>query len=269
MRNRGLVLVALSLALAGCKQDNSDYCSATQPCKDATKYCDLDGTYSGTKNNCIASPFDAGPDAHADAHAADASIDAAPCVSSASCPGEYPICGDDGVCRACSTGDDSKCAEHSAATPHCDTSSGLCVQCLGGADCTTATAPICGADHACRACVGGDTCEGHPGTVCDAVSGECVQCVDATNCSGTTPLCLADHTCVACDEGGGITQPLETRGGTLCADKSIEQLGAYSAGTHLGPGQRGDERRREDAKAHPVTWAVSRVRVPPARGPPR
>ncbi len=92
------------------------------------------------------------PDCHTGSIFLDASIDAA-----------IPCSGNDG------------CASHPM-DPVCDTSRGVCVQCLQNAQCTPMT-PVC--DH------GTDTCRG---------------CVADSECPGMGPRCLADGTCAEASE---------------------------------------------------------------------
>jgi hypothetical protein len=69
-----------------------------------------------------------------------------------------PVCGSDGKCRACNgSADNAVCLARSMATPYCATggpNAGKCVQCTTATQMTDcpASAPICGADGACRKC---------------------------------------------------------------------------------------------------------------------
>jgi hypothetical protein len=66
-------------------------------------------------------------------------------------------------------------------------------------DCTVASAPICGANHMCRACQGGDECLMRAATtpVCD--NGACSGCRSNADCKDPNhPICDSDGSCRAC-----------------------------------------------------------------------
>ncbi len=118
--------------------------------------------------------------------------------SAGSACGGGNVCDGSGTCVQCV--DDTQC---SGATPRCDTTSNTCVQCLLASDCpsdgNSCTNERCSGSHMCiypnRPLA--SPCTGESG-VCDG-SGNCVQCVDDTQCSGATPRCnTASNTCVQC-----------------------------------------------------------------------
>lgn len=87
-----------------------------------------------------------------------------------SCPGEAPLCQPStGRCVACLEGGDCTLPEE----PRCDTTRGECVTCLGDGDCGGAT------------------------SACDVAEGECVECVEClanTDC-GPEEWCSPDYRC--------------------------------------------------------------------------
>lgn len=108
--------------------------------------------------------------------------------------------------------------------PHCNMTSGECVECLSMSDCGGST-PQCNAEGECVECLNSTQCTADVGEpVC--FEGACVQCDDATDCDATNPVCetpaqvcggctnrtqclgyaalpscnLSTGACVACDE---------------------------------------------------------------------
>jgi len=169
-----------------------------------------------------------GPDAAADAVVVDAEVDGGPdaappvCALSdhAGCASDQLCCEVGGVpacvstsmseCAACGTACDTDAADScvdracrcgteascTGATPLCDATPGVCVECLSLSDCT---------DELC-------------------VDGSCLECdpADNTGCAGDTPICDAATTiCRACQNDSECTAP----GAMVCADAGVN-LGA-------------------------------------------
>ncbi len=119
------------------------------------------------------------------------------------CQAAAPICGSNGSCRACMSGDDAACANRSAATPRCmpsgDTNAGQCVACVPTSpatqsnDCTMAMSPICNIDGSCRACQAHAEC----------TSGVCIlDGTSAGTCANVGQVSVVDNgnmTVAACD----------------------------------------------------------------------
>ena len=82
------------------------------------------------------------------------------------------------------------------ATPVCNTTTGLCVACLGDDDCTGADAAKCNTTtNTCEACTSNSHCDSVSGLgVCD--DGDCVQCTAADESACGTYICLpTSNTC--------------------------------------------------------------------------
>lgn len=81
--------------------------------------------------------------------------------------------------------------------PHCDTTSGRCVECLTEAHCSGGE--TCDTPHGeCRqTCSLQDPCEPGDHAICHPTGGFCVQCVSAADCSDpSAPVCDPDeHEC--------------------------------------------------------------------------
>jgi hypothetical protein len=162
-----------ALALVGCGTKlNARYCDVNTPChkpgflfcNQATRECEATPTgmvdLSMPGEDMGPSDLSAGerppaldlaqPDlSQPDLNQSDLSLS---CTTSTTCPSAKPLC--------------------ASAGPN----SGQCVQCVGNADCTTATTPICNvAAGTCRPCVLHGECSSG---VCDVASG---SCVDASN----------------------------------------------------------------------------------------
>jgi hypothetical protein len=165
---RVVALVAGALCavvLTACEKTNAVYCctdlaTCHEPggseeliaCTDpARPYCDNDGQY-GDKRTCIEDPT-AGCSGPED------------CTTPAA-----PVCdvGGTGTCVGCGVMAD--CGRFPA-TPQCEPASGACVECLAAGDCTSASEPVCGMDHVCRACMADAECASG---VCDEGTGACV-----------------------------------------------------------------------------------------------
>lgn len=108
---------------------------------------------------------------------------------------------------------------------------GVC--CTTQADCDAVGLPVgsdCADGEQCigNACVVPTTCQAmsdcmEPTPICDTASGTCVQCLDATACSGALPACGPDHTCVECVDNstcGGRICDLTTNSCRGCTDDS-------------------------------------------------
>lgn len=176
------LLVALLVALAGCKGDDPLYCDLTTECADPHRsFCDIDGRFpasNGTGNTCIEPPAD---DACTRAELCEREV--APhcnavgacveCLVSGHCPAELPYCEPESEsCESCTSAEDGDavCAGVDETRPLC-ADDGACVQCIDGSDCPSAR-PICQLENrSCRGCVASSECES---LVCTISSGACV-----------------------------------------------------------------------------------------------
>lgn len=124
------------------------------------------------------------------------------CGSSQDCElGLEPICDlTDHQCRECQASDE--CEDRDVGSPHCDESTGACVQCLDSALHCVETTPVCDASTlACRGCVDDPDCEDHlDGRPACTTTGACVGCTDSvTHCAVSAPICEpTTSTCRAC-----------------------------------------------------------------------
>ncbi len=184
-RCSSIAIVCLALATAACWNTKREarYCDEASPCIDSSlPYCDV------SSRACVAAPLDGGLDGqmHDQAEA---------CGSSATCTTEgAPVCGDDGMCRACiGSADDSTCATKSPTKPRCaqqGDKQGQCVACAPSAasatsvDCVAENAPVCGRDGVCRGCAAHVEC---PSKLC-VFDGPL-----AGSCAAITEVALADN----------------------------------------------------------------------------
>lgn len=116
------------------------------------------------------------------------------CVSApgAACADPFPACGPNGVCVEC-VGD----ADCGPGKPRCDVANAACVSCLTSADCL-GNAPVC-KGKACVPCAGAADCVGSADGPACSPTGACVACIDDATCSGGTPRCdVSTHECVEC-----------------------------------------------------------------------
>ena len=168
------------------------------------------------EGRCIAE-HDAEVDAGAEA---DAGADAGACGGA--CSGETPVCDEaSGECVECITGADCEAAD----APLCVERA--CVECEGNGNCDSVTASRCGENNACAGCEGDEDCAHLSGTpACDEMSGTCVECMSSTDCDGN--VCHPrEHTCTdqrarsleACQ---ACVHDEECREGQLCVETSYE-----------------------------------------------
>jgi hypothetical protein len=105
-----------------------------------------------------------------------------------------------GVCRAPCEPPGAPGAEPACpGGQHCDTSIGLCVDCVGSDDCSDGPLLACDTERGvCVECVGPETCTPDRG-ICDQTAQECVGCrVDESDCAAGQ-VCLPDgQRCVQC-----------------------------------------------------------------------
>ena len=182
-----IFLIAV-LPLVGCETvANKTYCDTTRPCTDPAKpECNL------ASNTCVlASRLDMAMDGGDMPMIGDPDLlqpdllpepDLLPmCATSAQCTtAESPICGGDGVCRACNgAGDDAVClAKSSKRCVTAGTNVGECAACnpvplnAENADCVAAatTTPVCTGDAVCAACTAHNQCNSK---VCNLATGAC------------------------------------------------------------------------------------------------
>jgi hypothetical protein len=85
---------------------------------------------------------------------------------------------------------------------HCDTSIGLCVDCVGPDDCSGGSLQACDVERGvCVECVGPATCTAPGRGVCDPTTYQCVGCLDDPDCDGQ--VCLrSEQRCVQCLDDG-------------------------------------------------------------------
>ncbi len=155
------------------------------------------------------------------------------------------VCDGAGGCVPCvdtSDGTDPGC---SASTPHCNGT--RCVECLLSDDC-----PASPVDCKYRSCQGGScqfpnrrsgfVCNDDGGNVCDG-AGNCVECVDDVQCSGTPrPYCnTSTNTCVRCltngdcDDRNDCTTDRCTASNT-CSNRNVSAGTSCSGGVCDGAG---------------------------------
>jgi len=149
------------------------------------------GRYSGSAG-VFPTTIDGGP---ANRYRAGSFTFAVACADDTGCTdAEHPKC-TSGICGH-ATGDFySGCT---GATPTCDLTNGSCTACQN----------VAGPANACLN-TGSTMCKG---------TGECVQCLDSTTCSGTSPVCGAANTCLACDgdNAQAVTSACPTSGAPFC-----------------------------------------------------
>jgi len=125
---------------------------------------------------------------------------------SSQCPREQRCHPDYGLCVGC-VGP----AECSGATPACDQQRNVCVECTDSSLCGGPT-PACDTGvQRCVECTGAEHCAG--GEVCDTTQHTCVQCVVSTDCpnpGGDDDRAVCDptnHVCVECLRDDDCTEP--------------------------------------------------------------
>lgn len=164
-----------------------------------------------------ASSADAG-DAVADGGSAGACVDDAPCAALGSrC--DRPT----GLCVACLG--DAECRD--PARPRCDVTRGVCVACVDASDC----GPRAACEPTTHRCVGTcaegmERCDG-AGFVCDEHAGRCVECTRSAHCVGSPNGDRCDAVlgaCVAC--AGNATCPREA---PICDRRSGRCVGCVSS----------------------------------------
>lgn len=159
------VVATVGLLVAGCTVATPSFCctdidscqrkgtGTITTCDDPGRpFCDDSGAH-GPSNTCIADPMTTA------------------CVVPEDCTTPArPVCDvdDTGTCVRCS--EPADCTRFSD-FPFCDTGSGACVECVSSSDCTSSDQPVCGADHACRACALDVECATG---VCNKGTGACV-----------------------------------------------------------------------------------------------
>ncbi len=167
-----LLLLISSCGVLFPSSTNDLFCDEATTCSDPS-FCDLNGVYSGsdlTANTCIAPPEGV-------------------CANDANCSGAAPICGDlqranffgdeftVTECRACTAGaaGDSECMTKDATAPICE--SGACLECRTSAECTAdPSEPRCDTETGqCVGCVENSDC---PSEVCVADAGQCEDAAD-------------------------------------------------------------------------------------------
>lgn len=109
-----------------------------------------------------------------------------------SCTGATPACDDQTQeCVECSQGQTEACT---GTRPQCEADLHRCVECLRNEDCSSPARPRC-ADYACAGCRSNADCRDSQATVCD-LSGECVQCVQQSDCTSQEDCDASRHVCV-------------------------------------------------------------------------
>lgn len=178
-------VLALALSLAGCNCNPGVSCSTETDCTNpAAAKCDT------TNNLCVACIIDE--------HCAEGFI-CANGACEAGCRTDTDRCAT-GVCKAgagcvaCVT--DTQCG----AGQVCNASN----QCVPGCSAANPTCPsglVCDATRGqCVECINGTQCPNAPLTICDPTTHSCVQCATSADCTDHgRPVCdPANHTCVGC-----------------------------------------------------------------------
>ncbi|RLB46877.1 MAG: hypothetical protein DRJ42_26700, partial [Deltaproteobacteria bacterium] len=128
--------------------------------------------------------------------------------------------------------------ECTGTTPLCNTTTGMCVACIGDTDCTDVAAAKCGTDGMCTTCDDSMQCAGlGDTTLCGdsgVTDGRCIQCTEAdeaTQC-GTFACDWRDGTCTStmrtADTCDACTSDAECAVGRRCVD---HVFGGSSVGT--------------------------------------
>ncbi len=98
----------------------------------------------------------------------------------------------DASCRPCATN-----ADCGGAVPVCDVGAGVCVECVADGDCTSGT---CSAMNVCVGCATDAECAAADADLPICLdSGDCAECGEDSDCSGTTPFCGGSNTCRGCN----------------------------------------------------------------------
>ncbi len=105
-------------------------------------------------------------------------------ATNAGCAGTTPICNASATCEAC-TASPNNC-DGTLVCLSAGPSAGAC-QCSASSDCTTPTTPICdGMSKLCVGCTTNAQCNAKKaGDVCETATGDCVDCLQNTDCAAT------------------------------------------------------------------------------------
>lgn len=142
------------------------------------------------------------------------------CVIATGCTKANPnsCCTTAEQCSAVGLKDITSCKSGNVCDPY-----GACVkpQCAASTDCASPDAPICFAGLCVAKCTADTDCDGRSGTPYCAADGQCVACMQDSQCSTDKPVCdSGDHACRGCvadvECTGGIC--LEAPG--TCTDAS-------------------------------------------------
>ena len=140
------------------------------------------------------------------------------CSSLPSAPDQCALTGPNtGKCVECT--DDSHC---SGTTSICSATSNTCVECTINSDCLDPTKPQC-SSNTCQPCPNSAFCSSLPNlpdqcALTGPNTGKCVDCVDASHCSGTTSVCFTtSNTCVECTINSDCLDPAQPQcSGNTC-----------------------------------------------------
>ena len=80
-------------------------------------------------------------------------------------------------------------------TPYCDPAAGVCVECLGDANCDSGVCDL--GSHTCQGCTSGAQCDGAR-PFCDSATSTCVECVNDSQCLDKPHCEIGEHRCVDC-----------------------------------------------------------------------
>jgi Cys-rich repeat protein len=134
------------------------------------------------------------------------SLPCAPESASSQCPREQRCHPDYGLCVEC-----VGVADCAGATPACDPQRNVCVECTGDANCSAPT-PACDTSaQRCVPCTRREHCAA--GQVCDPAQHTCVQCVSSADCANLggdndRNVCdPANHVCVECLTNADCKEP--------------------------------------------------------------
>ncbi len=195
------------------------------------------------------------------------------CLTAAGCVLEdRPVGGDGGT----GGGDGGPfCVNCEGATPVCNQSTGVCVQCTPeeAGECGGAT-PLCDPVLSeCVACVGDADCDDPTAAKCDDESKECVPCDDRAQCDdveglpGTANACNADGECVECTPDSEI----DTCAGGVSCNPATETCTTTERGsraecqTCVADSECGDQGApSEDFRCVPMFYPDASTRFPDA-----
>ena len=127
-----------------------------------------------------------------------------PCEEHQDCPDSRPLCGEDGICVQCRTGDD--CED----LPHCGIDN-TCLECLENEHCDDQIHAFCADNGLCVECLENNHCHEQESPYCREGIGTCVECTNDAHCDDPDHACLYD-TCVIPPDGNTCDNPILLEG---------------------------------------------------------